>query len=230
MNCNYSRRQCPLAKKNYSIGWVPRAFTPCKSENVKILVIGKNPGHPLVGECNYYKGKKGAALLKAKEQFDLKKIELIRNRNNKSLNYHKNMRRYLRYFLGFSKRLEKFEEYQCSDVSLHDKEIFRHVAITNLFKCSTKCEQQKLKRKDFYSCYKKYFPRELELISPKVILALGGEVSRFLSSVALPVPIVSIKHPSYFYSRNEEPKYLKTIKRKLDRHLIPNKKIQRARD
>jgi uracil-DNA glycosylase len=221
MNCSFSKKECPQALKSISAGLVPRAFSPCHSTTADILVVAKNPGHPLSGEPSYFRGKRGKALLKAKEEWDSERSKRMQTTNDNSLKYHRNLRRYLRYFLGISKSLETYDEYQVKYNNNHEKEISRRVAFTNLFKCSTKCEQAKIKRSSFAVCYKKYFVREMELIQPKAILTLGSEVSHFLQAYQLEVPIVSIKHPSYFYQRKDEANILREKKFELQEILNP---------
>lgn len=219
MNCEYTNEHCPQAWKDISLGLIPRAFTPCKSRQASILVVAKNPGHPLDGESAYFRDKTGEVLLNAKEKFDLEKYVRIRTSNDRSLRYHKNLRRYLRYFLGISSELETYEEYQLSYCAEHEKEIFQHVALTNLFKCSTEDERGRITNQSFQTCYDKYLSREIELWRPKVILALGEEVSCFLEKKNL--PLVSVRHPSYFYRKADEKRILGSVKKKLTKILTP---------
>lgn len=221
MNCKYTNNNCPQAWKDSSLGVVPRAFTPCKSQQASILVVAKNPGHPLNGESDYFRDKTGEALLKAKERFDLEKQAWIQTSKDRSLRYHKNLRRYLRYFLSISPRLETYGEYKRTYCSEHDKAIFCRVALTNLFKCSTEDEREKIKSESLQTCYQKYLLREIELWRPKVILTLGDEVSAFLKKKNLTVPLVSIKHPSYFYRKEEEKRILGIVKNRLTRIVTP---------
>ena len=215
MNCEYTNDNCPQAWKDISLGLIPRAFTPCKSRQASILVVAKNPGHPLDGESVYFRGKTGEGLLRAKEKFDLEKYERIRTTNDRSLRYHKNLRRYLRYFLGISRELETYEEYQRSYCAEHEKEIFQHVILTNLFKCSTEDERERIRNDSLQTCYDKYLPQEIKMWRPKIILALGEEVFGFLKKQNLAVSLVSVRHPSYFYRKADERRILAIAKRKL---------------
>ena len=95
------------------------------------------------------------------------------------------------------------------------------MAFTNLFKCNTKCEQERIKNSSFDICYRKYFIQEIELIKPHTILALGDEVSKFLKRKQLKVHLISIKHPSYFYRKNDEPDILRMRKTELTDILKP---------
>jgi uracil-DNA glycosylase len=221
MNCTYTKCQCSHAWKDFSEGVVPRGFRACTSNTVKILVVGKNPGHPLEGETDFYKGKKGEDLFKAKEKWDSERYKLIQTTNDPSLKYHINLIRYLRYFLGLSKKLETYKGYKKNYVQDHETEISEQVAFTNLFKCSMVHEQEKIKNASFDICYQKYFMREIGLIKPQAILALGDEVAKFLKKKQLKVPLVSIKHPSYFNRKNDEIGILRKEKKKLTNMLKP---------
>jgi len=99
--------------------------------------VAKNPGHPLDGERSFFKGKRGAALLKAKERWDSERSKRIQTTNDNSLKYHKNLRRYLRYFLDMSKRLETYKEYQVKYNQDHERDISEYVKFTNLFRVCT---------------------------------------------------------------------------------------------
>ncbi len=221
MNCTYEKTECPHAWKDFSAGVVPRAFSPCKSNTAKILVVAKNPGHPLPEETIYFKGKKGENLLKAHEEWDSEICKRLQSSNDKSLKYYKNLKRYLRYFLDLSKKLETYEEYQNNHIQKHEKEISEQVAFTDLFKCSTECEQARINDASFSICYRKYFIDEIKLINPKSILALGNEVAKFLEKQHLTIPVVTIKHPSYFYRRTDEYDILRKKKAELTNILKP---------
>lgn len=217
MNCNCGKSECPQALKSFRTGWVPRGFSPHNSSRTKILVVGKNPGHPLEGETSFYKNKKGEVLLSAREKWSIEWLKRLKNTNDNSLKYHKNLRRYLRYFLDLSAKLEQYDEYK---PGTGENAIKKAVSFSNLFKCSTECEQEKIKDNSFGVCYEKYFIREIELIKPQIILALGNEVSKYLKRKQLSIPLVSIKHPSYFYKGADEVDILSSKKRELRTKLI----------
>jgi len=219
MNCSHGRSECPQAWKSLCTGWVPRGFSPCKSSETRILVVGKNPGHPLEGETPYYKNKKGEALLAAKEKWGIEWRKRVKDTNDNSLKFHKNLRRYLRYFLGLSAKLETYHEYVQGYSIKHEKEIDKFVAFTNIFKCSTECEQERIKYDSFNICYTKFFIQEVQLIKPQLILALGNEVTNFLKSKPLQMPVVSIRHPSYFYERISERDKLNQKKKEINKIL-----------
>ena len=58
-----------------------------------------------------------------------------------------------------------------------------------------------------------------QLIRSKVILALGGEVASFLQSQQLGFPLISIRHPSYFYRAAAEHDKLSIVKKELENQL-----------
>lgn len=220
INCPCSKSECKQSKKDFKSGWIPRGFYPHNSCVAKILVVGKNPGRPFDEEIQLYKGKSGENLLKAKEEWESRKHKKLESKTkDNSLKYQWNLRRYLRYFLGQSKKLETYKGYQDNYTLNHEKEIFEHVAYTNLFKCSTKDQQEKIKDASFEICYEKYFKDEIKLINPQVILALGREVNYFLKSKNLDANVIYIKHPSYSYSKIGELNKLKKIKKELGKIL-----------
>ena len=119
--------------------------------------------------------------------------------------------RYLRYLLGNTSRLESFKQYserieEGSFIGDFEK-IMQDVALTNLFKCSTRNEQQKLFSADVSVCVERYFLPEVKLLKPKVILAFGNEVDNFLIRLGLHEhlpPIIKIKHPSRSYGKKKK--------------------------
>ena len=76
-------------------------------------------------------------------------------------------------------------------------EIFDECYITNLVKCST--ENNIVKEEDCRICFKTHLKRELQLVNPKIVIALGEQVFKFLS-IRLEQEVVKIKHPSWYYS------------------------------
>ena len=229
INCSVSQSECPKAWKDFSKGLVPRAFHICRSRFPKILVVAKNPGHPLdkYGERQFYDGKKGKRLFQAYLKWRNEFVENLLCQPDPSLKFHINKTRYLRYFLSHVEKLESFEAYrkrcfQAGRISKDHKEIMRSVAFTNLFKCSTKNEREKLSFKDVKVCLERYFLKEVEMLKPQVILAFGNEVGSNLKRLKkdknLP-PIEKVRHPSYFYNKDIEARQLSKVKRSLLKHL-----------
>jgi uracil-DNA glycosylase len=229
MSCPVSKSECPKAWKDFSKGLVPRAFDICRSRFPKLLVVAKNPGHPLEksSERQFYAGKKGKRLFQSHLDWRKEFVEKILGQPDPSLRFHKNRYRYLRYFLGHVEKLESYKEYkrrgaQVGRLSKDNKKIMQSVAITNLFKCSTKNEREKLSFKDVKTCLERNFLKEVEMLKPQVILALGNEVGGILKRLEkdqdLP-PVVKIKHPSYFYEKTIEARELSKAKRALSKYL-----------
>jgi len=191
-------------KKN---GYMPRAFQWSSTIPCDILVVSKNPGHPLKQES--YKGKDGHQLLNEYMSFRKKVIKVFYNSNDPSARFTRNMRRYLRYFLGIDMELKQYQDYHF--MIKDDHELFRRVAFTNLYKCSTKKEPGKIPTDMFENCFNKLFVEELEIYKPKVVLAAGNEVYNFLKH-RIKYPIVKVKHFTYFYPKKDEVKILKNLK------------------
>lgn len=207
---------------------IPRAFEFSLSPRPKLLVVAKNPGHPLdkLGECQFYVGRTGEDLFKSYLKWREHFLTTVLASKDNSLKYHKNRNRYLRFILGYSNRLEPYDEYsrRILDTNVvredHTK-VMRSVAMTNLFKCSTRNEQEKLKASDVAPCYNKFFLKEVNLFRPRAILALGNEVYnilRKLDTVRRLPPVVGIRHPSYFYAKQSEAEKLKQVKENLTRY------------
>ena len=213
MNCDATKNECPMALKNRKTGYVPRGFH-YESPNIKLLVVGKNPGHLLDGEGKLYINKIGKKLVEIHNNIHKEYYNglIFRKQENpykeKSNTFHKNLFRYTSFILDLPKDM-----------------VYSQMAHTNIFKCSTKHEQQKLKEGDILFCYSKFFLRELALFKPKAILALGREVESFLKKRQEEISdklcydfsnrIIYIKHPSYYYNKKSEEEELKKIKQKI---------------
>ena len=200
MNCENSNKQCPEIKKNIKNGYPPRGFY-FENHNVDILVVGKNPGHILENEKEnlLYKNKSKEELYKAWMDFRKKYYFSHKENKSRSSTFHKNLYGYLEYFID-------------------KKEIFNHVAETNLIKCSTEDERGKLHKKTIKECYNKYLINEINFFKPKVILALGREVEKYLNKrngIDFNCQIIYIKHPSYHYKKEEKAKALSKIKNQI---------------
>jgi uracil-DNA glycosylase len=202
MNCSNTPKKCKGVLKNSQKGDVPRGFF-FKSPSIDILVVGKNPGHALPGEKNKYKGKNDFELFNAFRNHQ-KLYEDLNNLKDGSLRFHKNLFRYLRF-------LQDIEDENVSS-------IYKKYAHTNLVKCSTVGEQDKLKKSTIDICYDKYFTHEVKLFNPIIILALGREVEQYLlkkRSDHKVEHVFYIKHPSRPYKKEDENSELLKIKRKI---------------
>lgn len=208
--CTNTDAQCPGVVNSRETGWVPRGFfTDAAEPPVDVLAVGKNPGHPLTWETLLYLDRTGEEI--AEIQANIARNAFAGALDSctnvqRSMTFHKNLLRYLSYFL---------------DVS--PNEVFENVAFTNLVKCSTPGEQDVLKRKTMNECFSRHFLREIAFFKPKVLIAFGREVEKFLldakSRSLHDLQVVYIKHPSYHYRRDQEAQILQDIKTEIQRHL-----------
>jgi uracil-DNA glycosylase len=207
INCMNCTINCNNIYKNISKGVPPRGFY-FKNIPIKILVVGKNPGHPLENENEreIYKNKTGENLYLCLKTFQENLYNNILFNTDKSTTFHKNLFRYISFFL---------------DIPNNINEIYKNVARTNLLKCSTIDEQQTLNKcKDAVdTCYNTYLLNEIEIMQPKILLALGREVYNYLNKKNLLMPIIYIKHPSYPYKKNEEKEILIKIKNEIRKYI-----------
>ena len=95
-------------------------------------MVGKNPGHPLRGESEKYTGLNGAALLESYREFQREYYADPDSKPERSNIFHKRLFRYLRFFLDLP-----------ADAS--PETIYQHAAHTNLVKCSTLRERDRLR-------------------------------------------------------------------------------------
>lgn len=197
-------------------GFIPRGFMWSSNIQCDILVVSKNPGHPLENET--YRGTNGRQLFEEYMGFRKKVNTLFYNSNNPSSRFPRNKRRYLRYFLGIDAELKTYQDYHYKIED--DREIFHRTSYTNLFKCSTEEESVKIPTKILESCFNKIFVEELKIYNPKVILAAGNEVYNFLKeNIDNKYPIIKVKHFSYFYPKRNEKNILYKIKQDLMKYL-----------
>ncbi len=214
MNCPLTRSECPHAVRSLKKGDVPRGFHFRKGVRPDVLVVAKNPGHASDRERAYYKDKAGRGLLKAHLKYHKDRRSQIVQGLRKSNRFDTNRRRYLLYILGFHKKLVNYKKYMMDGND--EGRILSKCFFTNLFKCSTEDEQMPINDETFSVCYNQHFLRELSIIRPKVIIAVGREVSRFLrrhsSSGEIAVPVVPIKHFSYFYAKGKEQMAMRRVR------------------
>lgn len=204
MICQNTKKDCPGILKDIKNGVPPRGFH-FENPNVKFLVVGKNPGHPLPKEREVYKGQNGNEMVIRHLNLEKYIDDLNGNERKimkKSTVFHKNLFSYLSTIFN---------------INNNEKEIYNVVAHTNLVKCSTEKEQGKLNKKTIDTCFITHFLKELDIFKPKVIIALGREVEKYLKKrEEIDIPIIYLKHPSYYYRKEIEKKELNKIKNKLN--------------
>ena len=204
--CPCSSQECPKIINQAAQGYPPRGFYTRGTEgSVKILIVGKNPGHPLEEERALYCQKSSREIAEA--QWHLidqvfKNCHSPEMRKNRSMTFHRNLLRYFSYFLD-----------------LPPDEVFRYCAYTNLVKCQSIGEQDKLEKPAIDNCLDRHFQREYQRYRPSILVALGNEVFQALSRAKLQVPLIKLKHPSYFYSKLKEPATLQQLKRNIQEAL-----------
>lgn len=201
--CPNTALECPGVINSASTGWPPRGFfTEATESPIEILVVGKNPGHPLPEESSLYEGRSAAEIAAIHLAFAggvFKGEHDTSMEARRSTRFHKNLRRYLAFFLD------------CPE-----SDVFRRAAYTNLVKCSSPGEQDRLNLKTMNECFARHFIRELAFFRPRLLLALGREVENFLRKASASglhgFPVVYIKHPSYHYRKDQEFEILHSIK------------------
>lgn len=203
MNCSNTTEQCPGIWKETKDGIPPRGFY-YRAAPVKILAVAKNPGHPHDREIELYAGLGGRELPQVYRNYQSSFYPGPNNHGQPSGAFHRNMFRYLAAFL---------------DVPQSD--IYLHAAHTNIVKCSTPEESTELDPQTVEECYQRYFVKEISLFKPKVLLALGREVERFLLGKAWKhcLPIIYVRHPSYPYPKEDEESILRGIKDEIQKHI-----------
>ena len=206
MSCKNAKNECKGIWNNIEEGVPPRGFL-YKASPVKILVVSKNPGFPTEGEPEKYKGKSGESLLKAYRNHQSEFYGNLNKDKDRSHVFHRNTLEYFSFFLGVPNNVES---------------IYRHIAHTNLVKCSNNYrEQDKLNKETMEVCYKKFLLDEIKIFQPKVLIALGREVEKFLrkKESSHKLPVIYIKHPSYYYRKEKKTEKLLEIKNEINKHL-----------
>ncbi|MBP7652231.1 hypothetical protein KA977_02335 [Candidatus Dependentiae bacterium] len=225
VSCDSNNNICPRTEKNDSTP--PRGFysrgVPSK---IDIMVIGKNPGHLLCDE-------NGNEAQLYENHTPREKAEIIFYSNNNNINinvefndplsqkFHINLFRYLAYFLDITDKLKTYSDFKNSENRHQISEnTLEKCLITNLVKCQTITEKEKLKAPTKQNCLNKFLCDEIRFWQPKVILCLGSETDPFIKNKIKKIndlekysnKFVQVRHPSYFYARNKEQQELCKIK------------------
>ena len=192
----------PEIYNNANEGSPPRGFYSKSNGEVKVLVVGKNPGHALEKEALIYKNINGVELVKAHWEFAEEifyRKYLVSSKDQRSTTFHSNLMSYMSEILDLS-----FEE------------IFEKIAYTNLVKCSTKNERLKLKKLVIDECFNNHLSREINFFKPVLIFALGREVERYLVAIKksrnYEFTVAYIKHPSYHYKKENKAEKINDLK------------------
>ncbi len=209
--CSNTAAECPNTINDPSTGNLPRGFyTQAENpDDVVLLLVAKNPGHPFEKEISgLYRDMTPAE--QVRQHLDLQQTiidpppDLIKA-NGGSLTFSRNLRCYMGIFLG-----------------MKPNEIFKKCAYTNLVKCTTHGEQDKLDKQAIHECLNRHLFRELALYrNAKVLIAFGREVEKALKEVEAKhgEPIVYVKHPSYHYRKERKDEILTELKGKIASYL-----------
>jgi len=208
-DCTNTEVQCPGVLNSRSTGCPPRGFfTGADHSEVDLLAVCKNPGHLLPDEAALYRGRTGAEISRIHIDFvrrTFKGHNDLSVEARRSTTFHKNLLRYLAFFLD-----------------VPQEQVFQRVAYTNLVKCSSHEERDPLKPKTMSECFARHFVREIEYFKPKALIAFGREIERFLVDAKLrslhALPVIYVKHPSYYYRKDEEREILTQIKAEVRRY------------
>lgn len=202
--CESSSERCPGVVRDLLRGIPPRGFfTEAEPGEVQLLLVAKNPGHVIEGETALYAGHGAEEVARAHLTWARRCFfdpGSFSRESRRSLVFHKNILRYVSVFLDVPER-----------------EVFRHCAYTNIVKCQTIGEQDSLQRRTIEECFSRHFAEETRVLRPKVILGLGREAFDFLlaHSHQHGRPVLYLKHPSYYYRKDLEPKVLGELRAKI---------------
>ncbi|MEH2206371.1 MAG: uracil-DNA glycosylase family protein [Nostoc sp.] len=216
VNCKNSERECPNTLNmnrlnnelnNPALDSPPRGFyTEGNPENIQVMLIAKNPGHIINAEIGYYRGSPKDI---AQKHIDWNRGLFTGNATTKpgekgNLVFHKNILNYMSTILD-----------------VDQGEVFKYCVLTNLVKCSTIGEQDKLKKNTIKNCFQCHLMREMTFFNPKVIIAFGREVEKFLHSYKSlhGKPVIYVKHPSYHYKKDEKDSKIVIIKSEIRKYL-----------
>ncbi len=197
VNCPNTEKECPGIWRDTAKGVFPDGFY-FRTIPVDILVVGKNTGHPDERELEIFPGLTGGDLyktLRAKQEADFQNGGL-----------------------GASAQLfsRKLAEYLSYILNVEEEDLFTRVAFTNLVKCRTIVESgNKLHKDTMNNCFDKYLRKEVSLLRPKVILALGRDPEDFLLRKPwrpLGVPVLYLKHTSRPLNKRDKSRILDKLK------------------
>ena len=222
LRCSNKERDCPKTRKTPRKVYFQKGFyTEGEPGKISYMVVAKNPGHPLEAEMNLYWGSnrdmaKTHLYFVRRIFYDPFVKEGEKQKSNfsgsdrRSLVFHKNLLRYMCWLMDVP-------ESHPDKV----KRVFEKTLYTNLVKCPTHIESgEVLDSVTMDNCFRKHFLREIDLFSPKVVIALGREVYNFLRIGRINIPVVFIKHPSRnFYGpigSEKETYELKKMKNEID--------------
>jgi DNA polymerase len=159
------------------------------------MMVSKNPGMGVPQESDLYKPLSAADRVQAHENFVRRRFEgknpLITS------TYHANILDWVAIILGVEPTHEA---------------VFSKAAMTALAKCESLVDKTSaIPDSTSMHCSSKFLFREIDLIKPKYLLALGNEVERFLTRPAIQqihgLPVGKLYHPSWTNMRGGVARY-----------------------
>jgi Uracil DNA glycosylase superfamily len=174
----------------------PRGWAGQPSQSVDFLFVAMNPGHPVGDEIQKYVELGIVKKLKTGVSFELAKkaSEISLNHYQDPLRdlngiFHKNSRGYARSLLWLL------------DGKYHRQQVLQRCWFTDLVKCSTRKESPRsgIIKDAFQNC-RRHLKKEIEICSPKLIVALGKQAEYHLNTLIeeehIDHPMVRLRHPS----------------------------------
>jgi len=187
---------CPGIRNEPENGAMGRSFyCPYDPSGITLMMVSKNPGMGVPQERQLYKPLSAANRVQAHENFVRRRFE----GNNPLItsNYHANILEWVAIIL---------------DVEPTHEAVFSKAAMTALAKCESLADKTTaLPESTIMHCSSKFLFREIDLIKPKYILALGNEVQEFLTRPAIQqlhgLPVGKLYHPSWTNMRGGVARY-----------------------
>ncbi len=178
--------KCASIRNEPENGVIGRSYyCPHNPKNVSLLMVSKNPAKGHIEEEKMYQMMSGKERVHAHEDFIRAKFEgrndLIKSR------YHENILSWVSIIL---------------DVEASHEAVFKKSALTALVKCESISDKTTtLPKSTISNCSEKFLFRELEVIQPSYLLALGREAYSFLESPKIKrlhkLPVGRLYHPSW---------------------------------
>jgi DNA polymerase len=166
-------------------GIIPRSyFVHRDSDKVTVLIVSKNPGQSPPWEQQIYRGIPAEHRANA----HLEMVEkLFTGHAQASSRYFANLLDWMAIVL---------------DVPASFEQVFRHAAMTALVKCQSAGNAHvPLPGETLRTCANRHLFREIELLQPKMLIALSSEIYRYLLRPDVrqrhKLPVGQMWHPSW---------------------------------
>jgi len=170
-------------------------YCPFDPSDVTLLIVSKNPGIASPESKALFGGLPPKSFLRQHDEFIRARFE---GRNDMiSSKFHANIIDWVSVILNVE--------------PTHDA-VFKHAAKTALVKCESLDDKQAiLLNSTLNECATRWMWREIQIIQPKFLLALGNEVHRFLTKPEIfeqhNLPVGKLQHPSWTNMKGGVKKY-----------------------